>query len=64
MSGEPTTIQEARQLVSTSIMPTDRSMPAVRTTKVCDIATSASSTPLFAAVWTTLAVKPAGWLPV
>ena len=35
-------------------MPTDRSMPAVSTTSVCAIATSASSTPLLAAVLTTL----------
>ena len=61
-SGEPTTIHEARQLVSMKIMPTDRSMPAVITTSVCAMATKASSTPLLAAVCTTLAVKPAGWL--
>ena len=41
-------------------MPTERSMPAVMTTKVWAIATSASSTPLLAAVCTTLALKPAG----
>ena len=35
-------------------------MPAVMTTKVCAIATNASSMPLFPAVWTTLALKPAG----
>ena len=42
-------------------MPTERSMPAVITTSVCAMATKASSTPLLAAVCTTLAVKPAGW---
>ena len=63
IAGEPITIQEARQLVRTNTMPTERSMPAVSTTKVCAIATRASSTPLLAAVCTTLAVKPAGWLP-
>ncbi len=41
---------EARQLVRMKIMPTERSMPAVSTTKVCAIATKASSTPLLAAV--------------
>ena len=46
----PTTIHDARQLVSTNTAPTERSMPAVITTKVCAIATSASSTPLLAAV--------------
>ena len=56
----PTTIHEARQLVRTIITPTERSMPAVMTTKVWAIATSARSTPLLAAVCTTLAVKPAG----
>jgi len=44
------------------IMPTERSMPAVSTTMVWAMATSASSTPLLAAVCTTLEVKPAGWL--
>ncbi len=39
-------------------MPTDRSMPAVMTTSACAMATKASSTPLLAAVCTTLAVKP------
>ncbi len=42
-------------------MPTERSMPEVRTTRVCAIATNASSTPLLATVWITLAVNPAGW---
>jgi hypothetical protein len=32
------------------ITPTDKSMPAVSTTKVCAMATRASSTPLLAAV--------------
>ncbi len=63
LHGVPTTSQEARQLVRMKIMPTDRSMPAVMTTSVCAIATKASSTPLLAAVCTTLAVSPAGWLP-
>ena len=45
-------------------MPTERSMPAVMTTSVCAIATKASSTPLFDAVCTTLAVRPAGWFEV
>ena len=40
-------------------MPIERSMPEVKTTKVCAIAISASSTPLFAAVVTTFALKPA-----
>ena len=61
-SAVPTTSHEARQLVRMKIMPTDRSMPAVMTTSVCAMATKASSTPLLAAVCTTLAVKPAGWL--
>ena len=39
-------------------MPTERSMPAVSTTRVCAMATKASSTPLLDAVWTTFAVKP------
>ena len=60
----PTTSQEARQLVSMKIMPTERSMPAVITTSVCAMATKASSTPLLEAVCTTLAVKPAGWFEV
>ena len=45
-------------MVRMKIMPTDRSMPAVITTSVCAMATKASSTPLFEAVCTTLAVKP------
>ena len=56
-------------MVSVKIMPTERSMPAVSTTSVCAMATSASSIALLAAVLTTLAtevvVKPwpdAGWL--
>ena len=61
-NGEPRTIHDARQLVSVKVMPTERSMPAVITTSVCAIATKASSTPLLAAVCTTLvtawAVKP------
>ena len=60
LAAVPTTIHEARQLVRTNTAPTERSMPAVMTTKVCAIATSASSTPLLAAVCTTLALKPAG----
>ena len=59
---EPVTMYEPTQLVRMKIMPTDRSMPAVSTTNVCAIATRARSTPLLAAVCTTLAVKPAGWL--
>ena len=62
--GVPTTIQDARQLVRMKIMPTERSMPAVMTTSVCAIAMKASRTPLFEAVCTTLAVKPAGWFEV
>ena len=61
-SGEPTTIAEARQLVSMKTMPTERSMPEVMTTSDCAIATKASRTPLLAAVCTTLALNPAGWL--
>ena len=63
-SGEPTTIHEARQLVRVKVMPTERSMPAVMTTSVCAIATKASSTPLLAAVCTTLDRGEAGrrWL--
>ena len=60
MNGEPTRIHEARQLVSTTTMPTERSMPAVSTTIVCAMATSASSTLLFDEVLTTFDVKPAG----
>jgi len=60
LSGEPITSAEARQLVSVKIMPTERSMPAVMTTKDCAMATKASSTPLLAAVSTTLTLKPAG----
>jgi len=60
----PMTSQEARQLVSVKIMPTERSMPAVITTSVCAMATKASSTPLLEAVCTTLAVNPAGWFAV
>ena len=60
LAAVPTTIHDARQLVKTNTMPTERSMPAVMTTKVCAIATSASSTPLLAAVCTTLALNPAG----
>ena len=60
-SGAPTTIHDAKQLVSTKVIPTDRSMPAVITTNACAIATNASRTPLLAAVCTTLAVNPAGW---
>ena len=60
---------EATQLVSVKIMPTERSIPAVITTSVCAMATSASSIALLAAVLTTFAtevvVKPwpsiAGW---
>ena len=40
-------------------MPTERSMPAVITTSDWAMATSARSTPLFAAVWTTLATAVA-----
>ena len=54
------TIAEARQLVRVKTMPTERSMPAVMTTSDCAMATKASSTPLLAAVCTTLALKPAG----
>ena len=60
-SGDPTTSHEARQLVSTKIMPSDRSIPAVITTSVWAIATKARSTPLLDAVVTTLRVRPAGW---
>jgi hypothetical protein len=45
-------------------MPTERSRPPVRIGKVCAIATSASSTPLLAAVVTTGTVRPAEWLPM
>ena len=62
ISGEPTTIPDARQLASTMTAPTERSMPDVNTTSVCAIATIASNTPLFAAVVATLAPRPAGWL--
>src|SRR6516225_10918499 len=62
LAAVPITIHEARQLVKTNTMPTERSMPPVITTKVCAIAASASNTPLLAAVCTTLALKPAGWL--
>ena len=48
---------DARQLVSTKIMPTDRSRPPVSTGIVCAIATRASSTPLLAAVLMTLAAE-------
>src|SRR4029078_8273624 len=60
-AGEPTTIVDARQFASTITMPTDRSMPDVSTTTVSAIATIASSTPLFAAVVATFALRPAGW---
>ena len=53
----PTTIAEARQLVSTKIMPTERSSPRVSTGMVCAMATSASSTPLLAAVVATAGVE-------
>jgi len=49
-------------LVNTTTIPTERSMPAVSTTIVCAIATSARRTPLFDEVLTTLEVNPAGWL--
>ena len=62
MVGEPTTIEEARQLASTITIPTERSMPDVSTTSVCAMATIASSTPLLAAVVATFALRPAGWL--
>ena len=58
-SGLPWTIAEAMQLVITNIMPTDRSRPPVSTGRVCAIATSASSTPLLAAVSATGTVSPA-----
>ena len=48
-------------MVSVSIMPTERSMPAVVTTSAWATATKARSVALLAAVCTTLAVKPAGW---
>ena len=44
--------------------PTERSMPAVSTTKVCPTATKASSTPLLAAVWIAVALNPAGCFSV
>ncbi len=45
-------------------MPTERSMPAVVTTRACATATKARSVALLAAVCTTLGVKPAGWFEV
>ena len=59
--GEPVTSTEARQFARMNTAPTDRSMPAVSTTKHWPTATKARSTPLLAAVCTTLALKPAGW---
>src|SRR5450830_319400 len=57
-AGLPTTRCEARQLASTNTMPTDKSIPAVKTGSVCAIATMASSTPLLAAVVITRTVQP------
>src|SRR4029078_7363906 len=62
ISGEPTTIHDARQLARTITAPTERSMPDVRTTNVCAIAMIASSAPLLAAVVATLASRRAEWL--
>ena len=62
ISGEPSTIVEARQSARMKMVPIDRSMPPVSTTKVWATATSASSTPLLAAVCSTLAEKPLSWL--
>ena len=59
-SAEPDSSVEARQLASTTIAPTERSMPPVSTTKVCAMAISASSTPLFAAVTSTSTETPRG----
>ena len=60
--GDPFTIEAARQFVRVKVMPTERSIPAVSTTKVCAIATNARSTALLAAVLTTfdtdVVVKP------
>ena len=58
IAGEPTTMAEARQLARMNTVPTDRSMPAVSTAKPWATATSASSTPLLAAVCTMLALRP------
>ena len=49
-----TTTKEATTLHRMKMAPIDRSMPAVSTTKVCAMASNARSTPLLAAVCTTL----------
>src|SRR5262245_10226269 len=59
-SGVPVITVDATQLVITNTLPTDRSRPAVRTGRVWAIATSASSTPLLAAVLMMSALNPAG----
>ena len=56
----PITTVEAMQLVMMNIVPTERSRPRVSTGTVCAIATSASSTALTAAVFSTFGVKYAG----